>query len=89
VLVPDSEPKSSPAGVRAPGAGSERQCPACGAPLTGAQRACSGRCRAILSRQRREQARRDLEQELRGCLLVAREAIDLALETVPDRPDAA
>jgi len=28
-------------------------CPACGAPLTGRQRACSGRCRAELSRRRR------------------------------------
>lgn len=30
-------------------------CPGCGKPLTGRQKACSGRCRAVLSRRRRLQ----------------------------------
>jgi predicted nucleic acid-binding Zn ribbon protein len=33
---------------------SSRPCPICGTALTGRQQACSGRCRAAKSRQRRE-----------------------------------
>lgn len=33
--------------------------PVCGAALLGRQRACSGECRAMLSRRRREQAQGD------------------------------
>ena len=34
--------------------GSPRTCPICGGPLRGRQGCCSGRCRAALSRRRRE-----------------------------------
>jgi predicted nucleic acid-binding Zn ribbon protein len=53
-------------------AGAERECPGCGKPLTDRQRACSGRCRAKLSRARRG-------DELRVLALAARQAIE-ALE---------
>jgi hypothetical protein len=53
--------------------------PGCGTPLQGRQKAaCSGRCRARLSRQHRL-------QQIRLCLLAARQAIDLALDTIPER----
>src|SRR6266508_3827712 len=69
----------SPEAARALVTGARRECRGCGKPLQGRQKtACSGRCRAKLSRQHRE-------QEVRGCLLVARQAIDLALETIPER----
>ncbi len=43
-------PRSAPRGavVASPGG-----CPGCGKALTGRQKACSGRCRALLSRRRR------------------------------------
>jgi hypothetical protein len=48
--VPGPEVPPEPARARLTG----RLCPVCQAPLTGRQaRACSGRCRAALSRQRR------------------------------------
>jgi predicted nucleic acid-binding Zn ribbon protein len=43
-------------------------CPACGKPLRHGQRACSGKCRAALSRQRQEQARQARDQEIRVLL---------------------
>jgi hypothetical protein len=69
---PDLEPIPPSPTARALGAGAERQCPGCGKPLAGAQKACSGRCRARLSRARRL-------DELRGLALAARQAIE-ALE---------
>ncbi len=43
-----------------------RACPVCGAPLTGRRRsACSDRCRAALSRQKRATADAVREQRLR------------------------
>jgi predicted nucleic acid-binding Zn ribbon protein len=48
-------PPAPPAPARAPPTG--QRCPVCQAPLTGRQtRACSGRCRAALSRQQRAAA---------------------------------
>jgi len=48
-----------------------RSCPACGAELTGRQKCCSGKCRAALSRRKRE----DRETRLRELVKVlAREA---------------
>jgi predicted nucleic acid-binding Zn ribbon protein len=68
----------SPEAARALVAGARRECPGCGKPLQGRQKtACSGRCRAKLSRQHRV-------QEVRECLLAARQAIDLALEMIPE-----
>jgi predicted nucleic acid-binding Zn ribbon protein len=46
-------------------------CPACGKPLTRRQRACSGRCRAILSRRRYDRAREAGDQKLRQLLKAA------------------
>src|SRR4029453_12470325 len=46
-------------------------CPACGKALTPRQRACSGRCRAALSRRRQDRAREARDQELRQLLEVA------------------
>jgi predicted nucleic acid-binding Zn ribbon protein len=55
-----------------------RQCPApgCGRPLTSRQRACSGRCRAALSRQRREEARAADIHEVRAILEAALRRLD-------------
>lgn len=60
--------KVSPEAARALVVGS---CPACGERLSGRQRACSGKCRAVLSRQRQEQARRERDAEVRGLLEAA------------------
>src|SRR4029450_5774491 len=46
-------------------------CPACGKALTPRQRACSGRCRAALSRRRQDRAREARDQELRQLLKAA------------------
>ena len=46
-------------------------CPACGGPLTPRQRACSGRCRAALSRLRQGRAREARDHELRQLLKAA------------------
>lgn len=55
-----SPPEPRPEAARALLVGSQRDtrpvCPGCGAPLSGRQRACSGRCRARLSRLRRDGA---------------------------------
>jgi predicted nucleic acid-binding Zn ribbon protein len=53
-------------------------CPVCGAPLRGARATCSARCRAIRCRQRRAQARRDRDDELRVLALTARQGLDAA-----------
>lgn len=41
-----------------------RGCPACGAPLTGRQRACSGKCRAEKSRRLRSAASRERDERI-------------------------
>lgn len=50
-----------------------RKCPNCGEPLTGraAQRTCSGKCRAALSRQRLSEARAARDREVRSPVLAA------------------
>jgi predicted nucleic acid-binding Zn ribbon protein len=52
------------------------ECPACGGPLTGRQRACSGKCRAELSRRRHAEARQAEAQEVRIGLFVLRGMVD-------------
>lgn len=52
-----------------------RPCPGCGGPLEGRRRACSARCRAALSRRRREEARRERDREIRGLLVAALRAL--------------
>jgi len=51
--VPIAAPEAARALLGASRGPAARRCPACGAALTGSKRACSGRCRARLSRQRR------------------------------------
>jgi len=66
--------------ARALVAGAGRECPACGKPLTERQKgACSGRCRAKLSRQRKEMSHQHRDDELRVLARAARQAIE-ALE---------
>jgi predicted nucleic acid-binding Zn ribbon protein len=59
-------PEAARALVGAP-VGESRGCPAagCGAPLVGRQRACSGKCRAALSRARRQVNATTRDAELR------------------------
>jgi predicted nucleic acid-binding Zn ribbon protein len=59
----------APPTARAPLAGSGRQCPACATPLAGRQKACSGKCRAKLSRERKA-------DELRVLLAAMRQVCD-------------
>jgi predicted nucleic acid-binding Zn ribbon protein len=65
-------PERRPEAARALVAGSERECPGCGNPLAGQQKACSGKCRAKLSRQRKA-------DELRALIAAGRQVLD-ALE---------
>src|SRR5437870_12718798 len=53
-----------------------RKCPNCGEPLTGraAQRTCSGKCRAALSRQRQAEGRAERDREVRSLLSAAERA---------------
>jgi hypothetical protein len=66
------EPPVSSNAAGAPLAGSGVPCcPGCGGPLTGRKRACSGRCRATLSRQRATARQSARDAELRRLLEVA------------------
>ena len=60
----------SPEPARAALAGSlERACAVCGGPLPrGRREACSGKCRAALSRRGRETRRQQRDEELRALL---------------------
>ncbi|MBI4560549.1 MAG: DUF2116 family Zn-ribbon domain-containing protein [Candidatus Rokubacteria bacterium] len=58
--------------VASPGA-----CPVCGKPLTGRQQACSGKCRAILSRQQRAEKLAARDRRIQGRL---KAALDLVYE---------
>lgn len=58
--------------ARAPVVGSSRTCPACQKPLEGRQEvACSGRCRAALSRQRRIQAQTKRDEQIAAAVSAA------------------
>ncbi len=68
----DSVPGGPEKGARAlVGASGVASCPGCGTPLEGRRQACSARCRAALSRQRREATRQERDQEVRGLLVAA------------------
>jgi predicted nucleic acid-binding Zn ribbon protein len=54
-----------------PAGGGERTCPICDKPLRTRQRACSGRCRAELSRRRHAEVRRTRDEQVRALLLAA------------------
>lgn len=69
---PDSLPKVPAESARADLGGSGIGCPACGTPLQGRQTACSGKCRATLSRRRRDIALGGRHQELEAKLTVVR-----------------
>lgn len=68
IPMPDPPPESERAAVvpRVVGSpGPWRACPACGKPLVGRQRsACSDRCRAALSRQRKAQAQGERDRRI-------------------------
>ena len=74
-----SRPVASPDSVRAPhsdGVVASRRCPICRtALLTAWQEVCSGRCRAARSRQRKAEARRERDAEIRALIEVALEKL--------------
>ena len=71
----ESLPVASPDGVRAPARGgvlASRLCPVCQkVPIHTGQEVCSGRCRAARSRQRKAEARRERDAEIRALLEAA------------------
>jgi predicted nucleic acid-binding Zn ribbon protein len=67
IATPDTMPSLPTA--RALLTASGRQCPACSRPLTGRQQACSGKCRATLSRERKA-------DELRVLVLAVKQAAE-------------
>jgi len=81
VLMPSEEtlPVARPDGVRAPARGSvlaSRLCPVCQkVPIHAGQEVCSGRCRAARSQQRKAEARRERDAEIRALLETALEKL--------------
>ena len=79
----ETPPGASPDGVRAPARGgvlASRLCPVCQkVPIHAGQEVCSGRCRAARSRQRKAEARRERDAEIRALL-------DTALEKLREDP---
>ena len=75
----ETTPRASPDGVRAPARGgvlASRLCPVCRkVPIHTRQEVCSGRCRAARSRQRKAEARRERDAEVRGLLEAALEKL--------------
>ena len=71
----ESPPVASPGCVRAPARGgvlASRLCPICQkVPIHAGQEICSGRCRAARSRQRKVEARRERDAEIRALLEAA------------------
>jgi uncharacterized membrane protein YccC len=74
VVPPDEPAEKAARALLGASEQASRECPApgCGRPLTGRQRACSGKCRAALSRLRREEGHR-------AALSDARELLEAAL----------
>jgi predicted nucleic acid-binding Zn ribbon protein len=69
-----SDAQVSAGTVRAPMIASPRgMCEACRAPMAvrKGKRACSGKCRALLSRRRRDEGRQERDRELRALLEAA------------------
>ena len=58
-----------------------RSCPICGTPLTGRQKACSGKCRAALSRRKRIPVK---AEDLRDLWGLAKETIGRVSEIKAD-----
>jgi predicted nucleic acid-binding Zn ribbon protein len=76
---PGTGPILTPPNARALPVDAGRQCPACAKPLSGRQRACSGKCRAKLSRQRKTDELRVLARAAR----LALEALERRLAEAP------
>ncbi len=58
-----------------------RSCPVCGTPLGKRQKsACSGRCRAALSRQRKAHAQEDRDQRLQRLVETLAREVGLRVE---------
>lgn len=77
---------SASSNARALVAGSKRECLGCGKPLTDRQKgACSGRCRAKLSRQRKATSHQHRDDELRVLARAARQAIEALERRLGDR----
>jgi predicted nucleic acid-binding Zn ribbon protein len=64
----DSEPEARPQAARAGVVASSLACPVCHGPLPEGRKVCSGRCRAALSRHRRQAAQAERVQEVRALL---------------------
>ena len=81
---PQGLPVGSPDSVRAPARGAvlaSRLCPICQkVSIHARQEVCSGRCRAARSRQRKAEARRERDAEIRALLEAALEKLQ---EDVP------
>ena len=91
MLEPVSPPEVSPRAARAPscdGVIGSRRCLGCGEELAPHRQGacCSGRCRASLSRRRREEAQLRRDEEVRAGLGVVRAVVDdvLVLRAVVD-----
>jgi predicted nucleic acid-binding Zn ribbon protein len=75
VSAEETPPVARPDSVRAPARGgvlASRLCPVCQkAPIHARQEVCSGRCRAARSRQRKAEAQRERDAEIRALLEAA------------------
>jgi predicted nucleic acid-binding Zn ribbon protein len=84
----DSSPEVSAESARALVAAPGRECPGCGRALTDRQKgACSGKCRAKLSRQRQAAALQTEVQLLRARLDALAERVDRMTQRSPRRRD--
>jgi predicted nucleic acid-binding Zn ribbon protein len=76
---PKTTPLAHPRGVRAPAGGdllASPRCPVCQkAPIHAGEEVCSPRCRAARSRQRKAEARRERDAEIRALLEAALEKL--------------
>ena len=73
-------------GLGAPNRVDCRACPGCGRPLTGRQGACSGKCRAALSRRRKARELRLVLEEVLALNAAGRIAIETALARLQRTP---
>jgi predicted nucleic acid-binding Zn ribbon protein len=82
----ESGPEVSPESARALVAARGRECPGCGKALTDRQKgACSGKCRARLSRQRQAEALQTEVQLLQARLDALAERVDRMTQRSPRR----
>jgi len=69
IATPQEKSERAPCSA-SPGAvvASSGTCPICGTPLTGRQKACSGKCRAALSRRRKAEGQAHRDRRVRELL---------------------